>query len=48
MFVKWHGIKSKSRNLNGCGPQGGTFGILEYLSQTNSYANCVGKDLRWK
>ena len=48
MFVKWHGIKSKSRNLNGGGPQGGTFGILEYLSQSNSNANCVDKDLRWK
>ena len=48
MFVKWHGIKSKPRKLNGGGPQGGTFGILEYLSQSNSNANCVDKNLRWK
>ena len=48
MFVKWHGHKSKSRNLNGGGPQGGTFGILEYLSQSNSNANCVAEDKRWK
>ena len=48
MFVKWHGVKSKPRNLNGGGPQGGTFGILEYLSQSNTNANCVEPSMRWK
>ena len=48
MYVKWHGKNSKSRSLNGGGPQGGTFGILEYLSQSNSNANCVDSELRWK
>ena len=48
MFVKWHGVKSKPRNLNGGGPQGGTFGILEYLSQSNNNANCVEPSMRWK
>ena len=37
-----------SRDLNGGGPQGGTLGILEYQSQSNTNANCVEKDKRWK
>ena len=48
MFVKWHGKHSKSRKLNGGGPQGGTLGILEFLSQSNTNANCVEQDFRWK
>ena len=48
MFVKWHGKQSKRRTLNGGGPQGGTFGIIEFLSQSNANANCVKEDLRWK
>ena len=48
MYVKWHGVKSKPRDLNGGGPQGGTFGILEYLSQSNKNANCVDPSMRWK
>ena len=35
MRVKWKGVYSKVRLLNGGGPQGGTFGILEFLSQSN-------------
>ena len=35
MKVKWKGFTSSSRNLNGGGPQGGTLGIEEYLSQSN-------------
>ena len=38
MFVKGHKKQSKRRNLNEGGPQGGTFSILEYLSQSNKYA----------
>ena len=48
MFVKWHGIESNRRKLNGGGPQGGTLGIIEFLSQSNTNANCVEEDLRWK
>ena len=48
MFVKWHGKHSKKRKLNGGGPQGGTLGILEFLSQSNTNANYVEPDLRWK
>ena len=48
MYVKWHGKYSTKRNLNGGGPQGGTLGILEFLSQSNKHADCVEKDSRWK
>ena len=48
MFVKWHGKKSTSRKLNGGGPQGGTLGLLEYQSQSNTNANCVEPSKRWK
>ena len=48
MYVKWHGIPSKPQKLNGGGPQGGTFGLLEYQSQSNKNANCVESNLRWK
>ena len=41
MYVKWHSHKSKSRNLDWGGPQGGTFGILEYLSQSNLNAKYI-------
>ena len=39
MVVKWHGETSSVRNLNGGGPQGATFGIWEYLAQSNSSAD---------
>ena len=48
MEVKWHGQTSTSRNLNGGGPQGATFGIWEYLAQSNNNANCVNPDRRFK
>ena len=32
MTVKWNGITSSERKLNGGGPQGVTFGIWEYLA----------------
>ena len=48
MFVKWQGVNSKPRSLNGGGLQGVTFGIFEYLSQSNTNANCVNPELRWK
>ena len=48
MFVKRHNKQSTKRQLNGGGPQGGTFGILEYLSQSNKNANCVENNQKWK
>ena len=36
------------RRINGGGPQGATLGILEYLSQTNNSADCVGSEDRFK
>ena len=48
MVVKWHGLRSDVRNLNGGGPQGGNFGILEYLSQTNKNFDFVDEDLVYK
>ena len=46
--VKWHGHLSSERNLNGGGPQGSTFGLWEYLSQSNDNAECVDVDDRFK
>ena len=34
--------------MPGGGPQGGTFGIWSYLSQSNNNADCVKQDLRFK
>jgi hypothetical protein len=48
MRVKWKGIYSSIRQLNGGGPQGATFGILEYLAQSNDNANNVREDDRFK
>ena len=48
MKVKWHGELSKERVLKGGGPQGSTFGIWEYLSQSNDNANCVSPEDRFK
>ena len=39
---------SYERKLNGGGPQGGHFGILEYLSQTNNNFDFIDEDLRFK
>ena len=48
MYIKWHNKQSKRRNLSGGGPQGGTLGIIEYLSQSNNNANCVENNRKWK
>ena len=48
MKVKWHGVKSTERKLNGSGPQGSTFGVWEYLAQSNDNANCVPVNYRYK
>ena len=48
MCVKWKGVFSEIRRLNGGGPQGGILGILEYLAQSNDNADVVEKDDRFK
>ena len=48
MLVKWHGLVSSERNLPGGGPQGCTFGLLEYKSNSNDNANHVPQDMRFK
>ena len=48
MTVKWHGCRSVPKNIKGGGPQGATIGLLEYLSQSNNSADCVGVVDRFK
>ena len=48
MKVKWKGIYSNLRKMPGGGPQGATFGNLEYLAQSNENANCVEPESRFK
>ena len=48
MIVKWKGEHSSERELKGGGPQGSTFGIWEYLSQSNSNADCISESDRFK
>ena len=48
MQVKFHGVFSEVRKLNGGGPQGANFGILEYLSQSNGNADSVPVKNRFK
>ena len=48
MSVKVNGELSSKRTLNRGGPQGATFGILEYLSQSNNNADCVDSNDRFK
>ena len=48
MKVKWKGQLSTTRELKGGGPQGSTFGIWEYLSQSNDNADCVTESERFK
>ena len=46
--MKWHGEMSKERELKGGGPQGSTFGIWEYLSQSNDNADCISESDKFK
>ena len=48
MKVKWHGVVSKTKELKGGGPQGSTFGIWEYLAQSNDNAECISESERFK
>ena len=46
--TKWHGKTSKPRKVPGGGPQGAYLGNLEYLAQSNTNANCVAENSRFK
>ena len=46
MKVKWKGIYSTERELNGGGPQGALFGNYEYLAQSNDNADMVSPEDR--
>merc|ERR1712208_43370 len=48
MKVKWHGQMSTTRDLKGGGPQWSSFGIWEYLSQSNDNADYVEVEDRFK
>ena len=48
MIVKWHGRTSSTRDLPGGGPQGCSFGLLEYKSNSNDNANHVEENMRYK
>ena len=48
MKVKWRGLVSSERDLHGGGPQGATFGIWEYLVQSNENAAFVNPEDRYK
>ena len=48
MVVKWHGAESSVRELNGGGPQGALWGILEYLSQSNSNTDYISPEKKFK
>ena len=48
MKVKWQVEESSERKLKGGGPQGSTFGLWEYLSQSNANSDCVSESERFK
>ena len=48
MRVKWHGKFSSERELRGGGPQGSSFGLWEYLAQSNDNADCIDVKDRFK
>ena len=44
--MAWSGIQSK--NVEGGGPQGGLWGILEYLAQSNKNTTSIKSDKKFK
>ena len=48
MQVKWYGKFSKPRKMPGSGAIGSNLGNIEFDSQTNSNANCVPQEDRFK
>ena len=48
MTVKWHGLSSQPRPLPGGGPQGSTFGNLEFDVNSNNNADHILPHMRFK
>ena len=48
MFVKWNGETSDILDLNGGGPQGALWGILEYLSLSNDNTSYLSMQEKYK
>ena len=48
MRVEWHGILSSERKSMGGGPQGSSFGLWEYISQSNDNDDCIEEEDRFK
>ena len=48
MKVKWHSVLSETKPLDGGGPQGSSWGVISYLSQTNDNANNIPVEDRYK
>ena len=48
IVVKWNSHISQPKAVNGGGPQGGTAGIVEYLSQTNGNLDFLNDDEGFK
>ena len=48
MIVKWHDCMSEPRDLPGGGPQGSTFGNLQYNVSSNDNANHVPINMKFK
>ena len=48
MVLKWPGKLLEKRKLNSGGAQGGTAGLLEFLSKSDKNANCVENYFRLK
>ena len=48
MCIKWKGVYSEQRHLNGGGPQGSLFGNLEYLANSNDNADMIEIEDRFK
>ena len=48
MYVKWNGETSDVMDLNGGGPQGALWGILEYLSLSNDNTSYLSMKEKYK
>ena len=48
MYVKWMGELSEMKDLNGGGPQGALWGILEYLSISNNNTDFINSSEKFK
>ena len=47
-FFKWKGIQSDEKDIHGGGPQGGFFGNLSFLSQSNDSVENINEENKYK